>query len=141
MPHRLRLTIRPRERNFPSKRQAVSIIRTILVALIALSVAVLPAAGGMMPAAKQGGTLRSEQASSAAMPVDCQHSVPVRDHGSKPLNDCAGMASCAVNCFSYAGTTVPVIALAPTCSTPHPIIEAGVAMSKIGSPPFRPPRV
>jgi hypothetical protein len=119
----------------------VSIVRTILAVVISVSVAVMPAAAGAMPVAKSSPNGISELAPFATMPDDCQHHASPGHHGSKAADDCASMAACAVKCFNYAGTDLPGIALVPTASRLQPVAAGGVVASKIGSPPFRPPRV
>jgi hypothetical protein len=119
----------------------VRIVRTILAVVVAVSVAVLPATAGALPAAKASETSVVEVALSAAMPVDCDHHAPARDRGSRAADDCATMAACAASCFNYAGTVVPGVAPVPTASRLQPVVATALVVSKIGSPPFRPPRV
>jgi hypothetical protein len=119
----------------------VRIVRAILAVVVAVSVAVLPATAGAVRAAQASERSVAEAALSAAMPVDCDHEAPARDRGSRPADDCATMAACAANCFNYAGTVVPEIAPVPTASRLQPIAATDLVVSKIGSPPFRPPRV
>jgi hypothetical protein len=119
----------------------VRIVRTILAVVVAVSVAVLPATAGTLPVAKASESQATEVALSAAMPVDCDHHAPARDRGSKAADDCAAMAACAASCFNYAGTVVPEVALVPTASRLQPVAATDLVVSKIGTPPFRPPRV
>ena len=122
-------------------RQPVSIVRTILAAVISVSVAVMPAAAGAVPVARSIQNGISEVAPSAAMPDDCDHHPAPGHRGSKAADDCASMAACAAKCFNYTGTVLPSIALAPTASRLQPVAAARFVVSKIDSPPFRPPRV
>lgn len=117
----------------------MSIARTILAAVISVSVAVMPAAAGAIPVAKPIQNGVSEVAPS--MPDDCDHHASPAHRGSKAVDDCASMAACAAKCFNYTGTVLPSIALAPTASRVQPVAAAGFVVSKIDSPPFRPPRV
>jgi hypothetical protein len=119
----------------------VSIVRTILAAVISVSVAVMPAAAGAMSVAKSIQNGVSDVAPSATMPDDCDHHASPAHRGSKAPDDCASMAACAAKCFNYTGTVLPSIALAPTASRLQPMAAAGFVVSKIDSPPFRPPRV
>ncbi len=107
--------------------------------MIAVSVAVMPATAGIMPTAKASQTAVAHDM--AGMPADCEHHAPARDSGQKSADNCASMAACAASCFNYAGTVVPAVAPAPTASRPQPIAAAGQLVSRIGSPPFRPPRI
>ena len=122
-------------------RQPVSIVRTILAAVISVSVAVMPAAAGAVPVAKSLQNAVSEVAPSATVPDDCDHHAAPGHRGSKAADDCASMAACAAHCFNYTGTVLPSIALAPTASRSQPVAAAGFVVSKIDNPPFRPPRV
>ncbi len=115
--------------------------RTILVALIAAAVAVVPATAGLMPVAKASEPPAAHALHAGAMPVDCDHHAPPRDQGSKPAGDWAAMAACAAHCFNYSGTVVPALKPAPTASRLQPITAVAFVVSDIGSPPFRPPRV
>lgn len=131
----------------------MSVARTILVALIAVAVAAMPASTGFMLAGKASENapthavpviqhvIQIAAIHPAAMPADCDHHMPPSDPGSKPTEDCASMAACVAHCFSYSGTVVPVITPAPIGSRLQPVAAAGLVTSRIGSPPFRPPRV
>jgi hypothetical protein len=105
--------------------------RTILAAFIAISVAMVPMAGGAV--AKMTDT-------SASMTLDdgCMHHG--KKTGDKAADDCAAMAACALKCFNFAqpisaALTVPQVLMAVTSepATAH-------ARSLQGLPPFRPPR-
>jgi hypothetical protein len=108
--------------------------RTIVALLVALSVALLPVAGGAAFAAKSADISASEP-----LHDGCDRGVP--DDASKAVNDCASMAACAAKCFNYAGTVLSdgtILAIGPTL---HPVGDSGLVVSQIGNPPFRPPRV
>ncbi len=115
------------------------IARTILVTLVALAVATLPAAAGLavvLPTSNQAADVSSE-----AMP-DCahHHAVPA-DQRQKPASDGASMAGCAVHCFSFAGFAAATVAVLPAASAAlEPVRVSDGAPSHMGLPPFRPPR-
>lgn len=118
----------------------MGIARTILAAVIAVSVAVMPAAAGAVAAA---GASRDAFVGTAdsAMPVDCAHHNSPADRGSKGADDCGSLAACAVKCFNYVGSVVPGIATTPKASRLLPVVAVGCVASNIAAPPFRPPRV
>jgi hypothetical protein len=117
----------------------VRIVRTIMAVVLALAVAAMPAAASAVAAAGTTHDGSAAVAHSAAMPADCPHHHAPADHGHK--SDGAAMAACAVKCFTYAGTVVPTIVMAPKAPQPRPLVRAGPVASKIAAPPFRPPRV
>lgn len=122
----------------------MSLVRTILVALIAVAVAAMPASAGFVLAvsASENASAHAVHAmDAAAIPAHCDHHMPPFDPGSKPTKDCTSMAACAAHCFNYSGTVVPAITPVPTASRLQSIAPAGLVASTIGSPPFRPPRV
>jgi hypothetical protein len=102
--------------------------------LVALSVAVLPLAGG-------AAVVLDSVEFSAVEPIHdcCDHGSPC-DETSKAVNDCTSMTACAVKCFNYAGTVLPHVVVAPIGSSLHPVRDSGFVASQIGHPPFRPPR-
>jgi hypothetical protein len=112
----------------------MNIGRTILALLIALSVAMLPAATGTNIAVKS--TDVTEMADMAAMEdMDCC------PHKAKLCDDCSSMATCPLTCFGFSATSssnvifpslVVTLSLLPGANAFHP---------QEGSPPFRPPRV
>lgn len=113
----------------------MSIGRTILALLIALSVAMLPAAGG---AGLGINSAEMPEMSSMADMDCCPHKTNPCDQG---MDGCTSMAACMANCLSYApGMSSPLVypvALAAVM----PLFESGDLHSHMGSPPFRPPRV
>ena len=117
----------------------MSIGRTILALLIALSVAMLPAAAGARISVKSTnvpGT--SDMSAMEGMPDCCPHNANPCD---KAMDDCASMATCALKCFSFAGTAFSSIVF-PSTSAKMPASIAGDPFaSQTGYPPFRPPRV
>src|SRR5438132_14091188 len=109
--------------------------RTILAALIALSVALLPAAGaGALKFQSQDMT---EMSASEPMDDCCPHAASLCD---KAMSDCTSMAACAVNCLSCASATSSALIYPMTLAVLMPLFESGLLHSQMGSPPFRPPR-
>lgn len=103
--------------------------RIVLALLIALSVALLPAAGGAVAASSPVAIEHSDCCPSADTPCD------------KAMDGCASMAPCALKCFSLTATPLtamavpaPVRAVLPMRVAEHPDPQRGV-------PPFRPPRI
>ncbi|MBX6425549.1 MAG: hypothetical protein IRZ09_06465 [Variibacter sp.] len=125
----------------------MGVVRTILVFLIALSVALLPAAGTVAAAASAHLSATQDltqglQESPAVAPDDCAHDqAPCCDHGSKTMGDCPSMATCPAKCFNYTGAVLPDLLPTPAGSTLEPMAASDLVVSKTGSPPFRPPRV
>src|SRR3974390_1593910 len=117
------------------------LIRTILIAVIAISVAAVPSTAGFVLAAKASEGAIGHTVGMSSMPTGCEHHRPAAERGSRPSADCDSMAACAANCFNYAGTVVPAVAPGPTAARLQPIAAAGLVASNIGHPPFRPPRI
>jgi hypothetical protein len=114
--------------------QAMSNGRTILALLIALAVALLPAAGGagvnvQSPAPADTSVMEG-------MPDCCP---PTANLCEKAMDDCATMATCALKCFSFVGTSSTVV-FPSTFATMTASFAAKPLSSQTGSPPFRPPR-
>jgi hypothetical protein len=104
--------------------------RAIFAVLIGLSVALLPATAGFAAV---------QDASVVKTMVDCGH------HRTGPnkhvINDDACMAACALCCFGIAGTGNPGIAVStPIGASLKPARSNDTLSSRMGSPPFRPPR-
>ena len=112
------------------------VARTIMVLLLALAVAVLPAVSGIALAAKS-----IETTFSVAVPDCAHHHGSPADHSSKAMDDCTSMAGCAAKCFNYIGNVVYRPAFVPVGATVQPLEASKVVTSEIGNPPFRPPRV
>ena len=112
--------------------------RTIFTALVALSVATLPAAIGFAA----GATTAMEISASPTMP-DCDHHHHNAPGGKtqKFMDDCASMAGCALKCFNFTGTILAGIAYSSSASAAlKPVHASNIFASQMGSPPFRPPR-
>ena len=117
--------------------------RTILALLIALSVALLPAAS--IAAFKFKSQEMTEMSASEPMDDCCPHAASPCD---KAMGDCASMAACTLNCLCYAGGCLcyagglsSQLLYPVTLADTLPLFESGVLHSQRGSPPFRPPRV
>jgi len=113
-----------------------------MAVLIALSLAVMPAAAAGMPAAMPGANSGAHTMMSGDMPEGCHHHHAVLgDDGAKPVDDGAAMAPCCGNLFNYIAMAIPSITPTPTASSVQPVAASDVVLSTTGSPPFRPPRV
>jgi hypothetical protein len=108
--------------------------RTILALLIALSVALLPTAGGagVKSPAPAGMSVMED------MPDCCPHKANPCE---KAMDDCAAMATCALKCFSFAVTSSSIIVFPSTFASMMIPLAANPFASQTGSPPFRPPRI
>jgi hypothetical protein len=124
--------------------------RTILAALISLSVTMLPAAGGAAfkstakstPMSSSQDPMESQDAMdmSAAGPMDdcCPHPADPCD---KAMGGCTSMATCALKCFSFAGSASSPPIYPRALANVLPLFESGPFRSQTSSPPFRPPRI
>jgi hypothetical protein len=113
----------------------MSIHRSILALLIALSVAMLPAAGaaGM----KSKSPEPSDMSPLEDMLDCCPHKANPCDHA---VDDCRAMASCALKCFSFAGTSSSIIVFPSAfAEITAPFVGNSFPLHRT-SPPFRPPR-
>jgi hypothetical protein len=111
----------------------MSIARTILVLLIALSVA-LPAAGGAGLASKSADSIEM----SAMEDMDC---CPHKANPCDRMGACTSMAACAPHCFTFAVNGAPLPFVGLTLADKMPVLQDGNVPSQSGIPPFRPPRV
>ena len=108
--------------------------RIILALLIALSVAVLPAAGGIAAVAKS-----TEMAEAAAMDdMDC---CPHTANPCDKATNAACMAMCALNCFTVYGSAASAVVFPVHQARLSPALGTNPFNSRTGTPPFRPPRV
>jgi hypothetical protein len=111
------------------------IARTILALLIALSLAVLPAASGAGPALKSTAAVKMV----AIGDMDCcPHKATPCDEA---MDGCAAMATCALKCFSFAGGSFLPLVYPVTLADWMPPLQGGDFQSQTSNPPFRPPRV
>ena len=113
------------------------ICRTIFALVIALSVATLPAAGAAAMIATTADASMSEPMLSEPM-VDCDH------HGMpchKGMNDCESMATCALKCFNFSGTSFSILSFPIALKNSEPVLADSGFHPQTSSPPFRPPRI
>jgi len=111
--------------------------RTIFAVLIGLSVATLPAATGF---AANVATATEMSASKAMPDCDHHHHAP-SDKTQKTSGDCACMAACALTCFGFTAPGFTSITFAsPASVVLKPVGTSTNVSSRMGSPPFRPPR-
>jgi len=111
--------------------------RTIFAVLISLAVATLPAATGFAANVATA----TKMSASKAMP-DCDHhdNAP-SDKTQKTAGDCACMAACALTCFSFTAPGFSGITFSsPASAALKPVRTSTNVSSRMGSPPYRPPR-
>lgn len=111
--------------------------RTIFAVLITLSVAVLPAAAGFAT----GGKIAAVSVSEAVPDCDHHHYSLPSDTKQKNADDCASMAGCALKCFNFTELAISgIVFSSPVSAELKPVHRCGDVSSRMGSPPFRPPR-
>jgi hypothetical protein len=110
----------------------MTIGRTVLALLIALSVAMLPAAGAA------GMNSHSPAAADMSVMEDMRDCCP---HKANPCDDCGTMAACALKCFSFAGASSSAIVFPLNFAKVVTTFVGNPLSSQTSSPPFRPPRV
>jgi hypothetical protein len=118
----------------------MNIGRTILVLLVALSVAMLPAAAGLNIAVKS-----TDMAETADM-ADVTEMAAMEDmdccpHKAKRCDDCSSMATCPLTHFGFFATSASDIIFPSVMASLSPLSGANAFHPQEGSPPFRPPRV
>jgi len=114
--------------------------RTILVFLIAISVATLPVAAATNIAAKS-----TDIAETAAI-TDMTEMAAMEDmdccpHKAKTCDDCSSMATCPLMSFGLFAASASNIIFPSVVASVNPLSGANAFHSQKGSPPFRPPRV
>jgi hypothetical protein len=101
-------------------------IRAVLAAVVALSIAVVPAVGG------------AAIASSSHISMSDDEGMPCN----KAMDDSKAIAACALKCFNFAGVVV-VVPVLPSAYVVH--LERSFITNTFRShptrPPFRPPAV
>jgi hypothetical protein len=109
--------------------------RTILILLIALSVAVLPTGSGAAIGAK---SVDESQMSSTDRMHDCcpDKNLPSQ----KSIDDCCSSMACPMNSFSFVGAS-SLIVPPPLLGSVRISLVNDPVRSQEGSPPFRPPRI
>jgi hypothetical protein len=121
---------------FCRESYSMNVGRTILALLIALSVAMLPAAGGA------GANVRSPHPADMSAMEDMPDCCPQKANPcEQAMDDCAAMATCALKCFSFAGAASSIIVFPSTFASMTIPFAANPFASQPGSPPFRPPRI
>ena len=113
----------------------MSIGRTVLALLVALSVAMLPAAAGA------GVSVKSPAKADMSAMEDMHDCCPKANPCDKAMDDCGTMATCALKCFSFAGTSSSIITFPASFAKMTAPFAANPFSSQTGTPPFRPPRV
>ena len=110
--------------------------KAILAMVIALSVAVMPAAAGFATGGKA-----TEQAVSVTVP-DCEHHNDQPNNTTQKSTDgCDSMAGCALKCFTTAVVSFSSLAFSSSPSVAlEPVRMESKVTSRMGNPPFRPPR-
>jgi hypothetical protein len=116
--------------------------RAILVFLVALSVATLPANGGSVLAASMTPS-GVESVASGPMVADAlpeaAHDCCPGDHDRNAMS-CASMAACALSCFGFADTSFSKLPFPAMSANMMPVLASQTLGSQMGCPPFRPPR-
>ena len=115
--------------------------RTILILMLALSVALLPtgaaAVGAKSADMSNMSTSTTEDMSASMDDMDCcPHKMPTSQ---ETIPDCCSLATCPMNCLGLSGTASLIVfpmllGSVPLCSASNPL------HSQTGTPPFRPPR-
>jgi hypothetical protein len=115
--------------------RAMRIGRTVLIFLIALSVAVLPTGRGAAVGLK---SVDMSHVSSTDRMHDCcpDKNLPSR----KAIDDCCSSMACPMNCFSFVGASSLIVPPPLLGSVTMSLVSDPVRSQK-GSPPFRPPRI
>lgn len=115
--------------------------RMMLVVLVGLSVALLPAAAGFSAAPARAAP------AAAAAPVsamhDCDHHMRAAGNETqKSDSNCISMNGCVFQCFSFTGIAANPMSYTPTPGTAFQPVRISDRLSpQTGSQPFRPPRV
>ena len=111
---------------------SMSIVRTILIALTALAIALLPMAGGMALAMPHDASFTAPQADCCPNGKPCE----------KKTDGCGSMAGCVLKCFNLTGAVAAHVAAALTPSAsekPELLTQASPSLAE--NPPLPPPRV
>ena len=106
--------------------------RTILALVTALSVAVLPAAGGAVVNAK---SYDAEMIAAGSMDDCCPNNLC-----DNVAHECGSMAICALHCFNFVGRESSPLVYPRSVRQFVPILESVDLCTQAASPPFRPPR-
>ena len=120
------------------------VARTVLILLLALSVAVLPITGSAAASIKSAGV--SDMSASIDAMSSSMDDMDCCPHKKLPSSEkaidgcCSSMATCPMNCFGFAGTSSLIIFPLVLGDLPFSL-ASNPLHSQTGSPPFRPPRV
>jgi len=114
----------------------IRLAQIVVLSVVALALVALPAGR-----AHTAGVKANDIVASALMPDCGGHYPQPPDHTSKIPSDCAAMAGCATQCFSSSATHVSAAILPPGATTRALTLADAGAVSQIGSPLFRPPRI
>jgi len=116
-----------------ARKFAMSSLRAIIVAAVALSVAMLPVAGAMAHA------MPSETSFVSVQSDCCPHSESCDKHAA---GDCTTLAGCGLKCFGFSATVAgpSSMILLPSSSRKSALATEGVK-SPTYNPPPPPPRV
>ena len=111
--------------------------RTILAIVVATSVVMLPATGGFA-----AGSKAMELTVSESVP-DCAHDHDLPNNTTQKRTDgCDSMAGCALKCFTITEVSFSSVSFLPAANTALVHIRTSDNISsRMGSPPFRPPRI
>ena len=112
----------------------MSIGRTIVALLLALSVVMLPAGAGTGVGAKSPEA--AVMSVTEDMPDCCPHKANPCE---KAMDGCGAMATCGLKCFSFASASA-VIVIPLTFAKITASLTANPFSPQACSPPFRPPR-
>jgi hypothetical protein len=115
--------------------------RTILALLVALSVAMLPAAAGAGVSSKSPHQADMSMTEGMSMPEDMHDCCPPTNPCDHAMDDCGSMAGCVLKSFSFAGTSSSIVVFPATFAKMIAPVERNPFSSQMGTPPFRPPRV
>lgn len=107
----------------------MSIGRTILSLVVALSVAMLPAAG-------MGAKLAEAPISEAMVDSGDYHAMPCH----KAIDDCCSMAACALMCFGFSGISISNFSFRLIPADTASPIASDAFRPQIAGPPRPPPR-
>ncbi len=118
----------------------MKVVRTIFAILIAVSVAVLPAAGVVAKSSAMSDMAAMDHQDMVAMDgMDC---CPHQTSPSgKAMDESACMATCALHFFTSGGAAVSAIVFPTHHARLIWALSTNPFSSQTGSPPFRPPRV
>jgi hypothetical protein len=125
----------------------MGVARTIFSTLIALSVALLPVAGGVAATGNQNVTVMASETSADVSAEFVSADVAMDDCCPKPCDSdsstdqCRSMAACAQQFLTIADVAFSQLKYAVTRGRTINLFADTDLSSHLGSPPFRPPRI